>query len=356
MTTSDQTGEAADAPVLTERRGACGLITLNRPRAINALTLEMVHLVGDALRAWESEDAVEAVVLRGAGERGFCSGGDVRRQRELALGTEDDHAVALRFWADEYELDGAIASYPKPVVAFMEGITMGGGLGLAGHASMRVVTPTSTIAMPEMAIGFFPDVGATHLLAQAPGELGTHLALTGQTIGAADAIHAGLADVYIDTDADPGALDALVDRLAKGDVAWAERGAQAGIGDDPGAAPLAAQAHWIDRCYAELDPVAIVAALRGTSDPEATAAADAIEARSPLAVHIALRALHQARELGDLDAVLRRDTALATWFTNEAEFHEGVRAQLVDKDRSPRWRHAGLKDVTQEEVDAAFAG
>lgn len=352
---------AQEQPVLTARRGACGVITLNRPRAINALNLEMVHLIRQALTAWEHDDEVQVVLLRGAGDRGLCSGGDVRRQRELALGSEEDHAQALRFWADEYELDGMIGTYPKPFVALLDGITMGGGVGLAGHASHRVVTSTSKVAMPEMTIGFFPDVGATHLLVACPGQLGLHLALTGRAAGAADAIHAGLADAYVDTENNPSATDEIESRLASSGVAaLGPRGDLGhllnGLSADPGGSAMAEAADWIDRCYARESPAEMVEALRAESSEAARAAADEIEARSPLAVHIAVRAVRQAAELGELAAVLRRDTALATWFTDEPEFHEGVRAQLVDKDRNPAWRHASLSDVSPEEVDAAFAG
>lgn len=359
-TTSQQTVEP---PVLTATRGACGVVTLNRPRAINALNLEMVRLIREALAAWESDPKVEVVLLRGAGERGLCSGGDVRTQRELGMGEAEDQELANRFWAEEYEVDGLIGAYPKPVVVLMDGITMGGGLGLGAHASHRVVTSSSQVAMPEMNIGFFPDVGVTHRLAAAPGQLGLHLALTARSANAADAIHAGLADAYVDTEANPEALDEIEARLAnRGAAALGRNGATRGFfGDllegltgEPGPSPMAAAAEWIDRCYAHESPVDMVAALRAEDDEDARATADEIEAGSPLSVHIAVRAIRQAAELGSLEAVLRRDTQLAPWFTTEPEFHEGVRSQLVDKDRNPTWRHKHLAEVSQEEVDEAF--
>ncbi|SNV17378.1 3-hydroxyisobutyryl-CoA hydrolase [Dermatophilus congolensis] len=336
-------------PVFGRVQGACGVVTLNRPQAINALSVEMVRLVTGMLRVWESDDRVEVVVLRGAGERGFCAGGDVRRQRELALAGGTSRLDALAFWQEEYALDGLVASYSKPVVAVMDGVTMGGGVGLSGFADVRVVTSFSKVAMPELTIGFFPDVGATRLLASAPGELGTHLALTGHVMDAADAIAVGLADVFVDTSVDGGAVDALVERLGAGRSALADL-----VGDDPGPSALLESAQWVDRCYAGSDPVAIVQALRSSGVEAAGVAADVIESRSPLAVHIALRALREAAAMSCLEEVLARDALLARWFTDCPDFHEGVRAQLVDKDRSPRWMHGSLSEVRQAEVEAAF--
>ncbi len=354
--TSSAAPASGPGTVLFGTRGACGIITLNRPRAINALDLDMVEAIRPQLAQWARDDRIGAVVLRGAGQRGLCSGGDVRRQRELALGTPEQRERALRFWEQEYLLDGEIAAFPKPFVSFMEGITMGGGIGLAGHSRTRIVTPASQVAMPEMTIGFFPDVGATHLLAAAPGETGVHLALTGAVLSGPEAIYAGLADACIDPEASPGALEALVDRLAGGDTGWTADPVSAGVGTGSGSTALARSREWIDACYQGTDPVAIVARLRGYGDPDASAAADAIESRSPLSVHITLRAMRQAAALPSLTAVLERDNALARYFTDEPDFHEGVRAQLVDKDRMPRWRHAGLAQVTPAEVDAAFRG
>lgn len=336
--------------VVFEQRGRCGVITLNRPRAINALNLPMVDAMRAQLTRWADTGAVDAVVLRGAGERGLCAGGDVRRQRELALGSPADHAEALRFWHDEYVLDEQIADYPLPFVAFMDGLVMGGGVGLSINASCRIVTPVTKVGMPEMTIGFFPDVGATYRLSRSPGELGTHLVLTGDTLDAAGAIYAGLADAMVEG---PDEFETLIDRLAAGNVAWTRDAS--GVGRSPSASTWEAAREWIDACYVGDDPAEIVRRLRDHGSPEAAQAAETIASKSPFAVHVALRALRQAAELDSLRAVLDRDDVVARHITDEPDFHEGVRAQLVDKDRNPAWRHASVDDVDPAEVDAVFA-
>ncbi len=340
--------------VLFEQRGHAGLITLNRPRAINALNLAMVDAMRARLTLWAERggaDSVDAVVLRGAGERGLCAGGDVRRQRELALGSPEQHAQALRFWHDEYLLDEQIADYPLPFVAFMDGLTMGGGVGLTINASCRIVTPTSKVGMPEMNIGFFPDVGATYLLSRAPGQIGAHLVLTGEPLDAAGAIYAGLADVMVSGTEE---FEGLVARLRTGDVGWARNPRAALVGEVPAAEALETARSWIDACYVGDDPAAIVQRLRDHGHPDAAAAAETISAKSPFALHVALRCLRQAESLPTLRTVLERDDIVARHLTDEPDFHEGVRAQLVDKDRTPTWRHASLTDVDPAEVDAVF--
>jgi enoyl-CoA hydratase len=195
--------------VLIRVEGVVGHVTLNRPRAINALTLDMVRVIDAALTAWVDDPAVAAVVIDGAGERGLCAGGDIRAIYEAARVGDP---APLTFWREEYRLNARLASYPKPIVAVMDGIVMGGGIGVSAHASHRVVTERSSVAMPEVGIGLFPDVGATYLLSRAPGELGVHLALTGVTIGAADAMTCGLAARCVPS----GRLDELVDLLRDG--------------------------------------------------------------------------------------------------------------------------------------------
>lgn len=342
--------------VLFEQRGRCGVITLNRPRALNALNLPMVDAMRAQLSAWADGDGageVDAVVLRGAGERGLCAGGDVRRQRELALGGPEQHEEALRFWHEEYILDEQIAEYPLPFVAFMDGLTMGGGVGLTINAGCRIVTPASKVGMPEMNIGFFPDVGATYRLSRAPGEIGAYLVLTGEPADAAGAVYAGLADVLV---GGAGEFDGLVEKLAAGDVQWARDVRAAGVGEVPRDSALEKARSWIDACFVGDGPAEIVRRLREHGSPEAAEAADTIASKSPFAVHVALRALRQAAGLDSLRAVLDRDDVVAKNITDEPDFHEGVRAQLVDKDRSPKWRHACLADVDPAEVDAVFEG
>ena len=329
-----------EATILSEVRGALGVLILNRPKAINALDVSMMEAVPAVLDAWRSDESVRAVALVGAGERGFCAGGDVRAVRQAHLDGDD----AARFFRAEYAVDLAVAEYPKPVVAVMDGITMGGGVGLGMNADLRVVTERTQMAMPETIIGFFPDVGATYRLARSPGELGTHVALTGATFGAGDAIALGLADTLVDS----SSVEGLLDGLAKGEPP------DASVGETAPPSGLVAEQAWIDECYAGDDPVVVVHRLEGHSSAEARAAAETIRSRSPLAVAITLEALRRAGSGGSLAEVLETDAVIAERMLDGSDFAEGVRAQLVDKDRSPTWRHARLEDVTRDEVLAFF--
>ncbi|WP_168582581.1 enoyl-CoA hydratase/isomerase family protein [Gephyromycinifex aptenodytis] len=331
-----------------ERRGAAGVVILDRPKAINSLTLAMVRAMIAQLQQWRTDDEVALVAITGAGEKGLCAGGDVVAMRAGVLAGGRGRAEAMEFWEREYDLDALIAHYPKPVVAFMDGATMGGGIGIAGHASHRLVTERSKIAMPETIIGFFPDVGGLHLLAQAPGEIGTHLALTGATITGADAVAVGIADVLVHSTRLPQVLE---------DLAGGQAPALAELGSTGHPAPILAQRTWIDACYAGDDPVAILSRLRDYDGEEAEQAHEAaalIESRSPFSVSVTLRAIRNARRFANLDAVLEQDRVLARAFADEPDFREGVRALLVDKDKNPTWRHASLSEVPTAEVDAAF--
>jgi enoyl-CoA hydratase len=320
--------------VIVERRGRLGVLILDRPRAINALVPEMVHLMQDALDRWADDDGVATVLVTGSGDRGLCAGGDLqgmyRDARDGTLGSVD-------FWRDEYHLDHTIATFPKPVVVLMDGIVLGGGIGISAHASHRVVTERTSVGMPETRIGFVPDVGGPWLLSRAPGELGTHLALTASNADAADAIALDLADVLVPSDRLPE-----LERALQTD----EPGAVlARISTDPGPSALLAQRPWIDAAYAGDDVLAIVARLRSSGLEAARQAADDIEARSPTAVTITLAALRRAATLPDLRSSLDQDLAVSTFLLGEPDMAEGIRAQVIDKDRSPTWRPATLADV-----------
>ena len=338
------TGDEPD--VLVSRHGRLGHIQLNRPRAMNALTLPMVEAIASALATWAEDDSVEAALISGAGDRGLCAGGDVVTVRREAL--EDGPEVASRFWAAEYAMNLAIAEYPKPIVALMDGIVLGGGVGVSSHAGIRIVTDRSRVGMPETGIGLFPDVGGTYLLSRAPGETGTHLALTGTMIGGSDAIAVGLAD-HLVPHAD---LDALVAALAGDD--WA--GAVATYAVATAEAPLIAARAWIDDAYAADTVEQVLQRLRGRPEPEALAAADVITTRSPTSLKVTFRALREARELPGLREALAAEFRIASRLTSGHDFVEGVRAQLVDKDRTPHWDPPTLAGVTPEMVDAYFVG
>ena len=338
-------GPVATDEVLFARQGSLGRIRLNRPRAINALTDAMVASMQAQLERWADDDTVTAVALEGAGERGLCAGGDVRALRSAILSGEDDPA---RFWAREYALDAAIARFPKHFVALMDGIVMGGGLGLSAWGSLRVATERSRVAMPETAIGFFPDVGMLYLLARAPGEVGTHLAMTGATVGGPDAVYAGLADVVLES----RRLPDLVLELADGRVPEPRE-----LDDDRVPVPtLGVERDWIDECYAGDDAAVILDRLRGHRSPAARDAAETIASRSPLSVAVTLEALRRAARLATPEQVFAQDLALGRAFLDGSDFVEGVRAVLVDRDHDPRWTHSCLADVPRDAVMRMFAG
>ena len=291
-------------------------VVLNRPRAINALTPAMIDALLVQLSAWAVDDRIDRVVLTGAGERGLCSGADVRALRELALAGDPG---ADRFFRHEYRLNAMIAGYPKPYEANMTGITMGGGLGVSVHGAVRVVDATSRLAMPETGIGLFPDVGMLWYLARA-GALGAYMALTGLPVDGATGLRLGLADTW-------------------------------GGEDEPSAIP---DEGWITECFSADRPLEILARLDDRDTPGPVECAAVLRTRCPLSVAVTWEALQRAREMASLDDVLAQDLVLATYLVHHADFAEGVRAQLVDKDRAPRWSHARLEDVRSADVREAF--
>ncbi|MBH0777377.1 enoyl-CoA hydratase/isomerase family protein [Nocardia bovistercoris] len=349
----------SEPEVLIDTRDGLGLITLNRPKAINALNHAMALAITDALRAWADDDGIRTVVVTGAGDRGLCAGGDIvaihtdaTSSRAGGATPSKDHSALAdsptgRFWRDEYVLNALIGSYPKPYVVVMDGIVMGGGVGLSGHGSHRIVTERSKIGMPEVGIGFVPDVGGTRLLAHAPGELGTHVALTTARMSAGDAIAAGFADYYIPSDTIPGLLETL--RTEAVDIAIAKF-----AGDAPESALLAQQS-WIDACYGADTVEEIVDRLRADGAPEAAKAAEDILAKSPVAVKVALRSLRAARDLPTLEAVLDEEYRVSVATLASHDLVEGIRAQVIDKDRNPRWSPATLAEVDAALVDSYFA-
>lgn len=298
--------------VLAGVEDGVGRLVLNRPHAINALTLPMVDAVSAQLVAWAEDDGVESVRLTGAGDRGLCAGGDVRAMRESTLAGTGDAAAFLR---GEYELVRLLAHYPKRLEAVMTGVTMGGGLGLAAYGSLRMVDETSRIAMPETVIGLYPDAGVLWQLSRAPGGLGTFLALTGATVGGGLAIRAGLADSGMRDEVPPP---------------------------------------WVDICFAGDDPAAMIDALATFDDDLARQTVTDLLSRSPLSVCVALEALRRAQGMSTADEVIDQDLVVGPTMVGQPDFVEGVRAQLVDKDRSPRWSYAHVRDVPREHVLAMF--
>ncbi|WP_462418853.1 enoyl-CoA hydratase/isomerase family protein [Kytococcus sp. Marseille-QA3725] len=348
LTPAPQTDE-----VLFGMRDGIARIHLNRAKALNALTTDMCAAMLDQLRAWrdaEGDDRPKAVVVSGEGSKGFCAGGDIKVLRESA--TSGDLGPANEFWSTEYTLNQLIADYPIPYVPLMHGAVMGGGIGISAHGSHRLVAADAKVAMPETGIGLFPDVGALHLLARAPHELGTHVALTGDRFNGADAVLLGLADAVAPTELlDP---EAVVDRLAGGesadDLVAAAREASGAT-----EAPLAGATEWTAECYEGDAPGAIVERLKGHSAEGAQKAAELLGTRSPLSVAVTLAGLRLAA--GDtLAGVLERDLKMATGMVLSGDFAEGVRAVLIDRTNDAAWRHPSIAEVPETDVKAVLDG
>ena len=329
--------------ILTRIDGRVGFVTLNRPKAINSLTQGMVTAMDATLTDWADDDRVGAVVVAGAGDRGLCAGGDVVAIYHSA---QADGAQARQFWFDEYRLNARIGRFPKPYVALMDGIVMGGGLGIGMHGSVRVVTDTSKIAMPEVGIGLIPDVGGTLLLSRTPGLLGLHVALTGAPFSGADAIALGFADHYV-----PHA------RLQDFNTAIVADGVSAALrahAEEPPSSELGAQREWIDDCFAAETITDIVAALHSHDEGPAQDAADLISTRSPIALAVTLASVRRAAGYTTLEEALIAEYRVSCAAVRSHDLVEGIRAQVVDKDRNPKWSPASLAAVTDEDVAAYF--
>ena len=344
-TVEDAPSAAVEPEVLVRTEGALGRITLNRPRALNALNVGMIRAVHAALDAWRDDSDVEIVLIDGAGERGLCAGGDVRALREQILAGRSDDTV--EFFREEYAMNAAIAEYPKPIVAIADGITMGGGIGVAGHAAIRVVTERSQLAMPEVRIGFTPDVGGTWLLAHAPGRLGEYLALTAGTMDASDALYAGFADFFVPSER----IDALRDALAHRADPTGPSEIVMLFDETPDPSPLAAARAWVDEAFSADTVPEIVARLRALPDdldgPAATA--DLLESLAPTALVVTLDAVREARAMASVRDALAGEYRRVLWFVHHhPDLVEGIRAQLVDKDRNPHWDPQTLADLAPD--------
>jgi enoyl-CoA hydratase len=337
----------ADGDLIVRKERALRRITLNRPQALNALTLDMAVAMTSLLRAWATDPAVGVVLIDGAGERGLCAGGDIRALYDAA---KSGSALPAQFWATEYHLDVLIARYPKPVIAVMDGMVMGGGVGISAHAAHRIVTERSAVAMPEVGIGFFPDVGASFPLARAPGYAGTYLALTGARMSAADAIYCGFADLHIAAARLAELPSALADCRSADEV----RGRLEEMASAPAAGRLAAAQLWIDNCYGADSVEDIVARLRSSDVAEAQAALATMSKMSPTSLKVALRNVRAAISFKSLAESFRQDYRIALACIAGHDFIEGIRAAIVDKDRKPNWRPDKLKDVTPDIVERHY--
>ncbi|KDN98834.1 MULTISPECIES: enoyl-CoA hydratase/isomerase family protein [Pseudomonas] len=346
-----------DAHVLAEVRNHIGHLTLNRPAGLNALTLDMVRSLQRHLDAWASDPQVQAVVLRGEGPKGFCAGGDIRSLYDSYKAGDSLHRD---FFVEEYALDLCIHHYHKPILALMDGFTLGGGMGLAQGADLRVVTERSRLAMPETAIGYFPDVGGSYFLSRIPGELGTYLGVSGVQVQAADALYCGLADWYLDS-SKLASLDERLDTLSFGEhplkdlqSVLAKLGTQ--VLED---APLARLRPAIDHFFALADVGSIVEQLRAVTVADshewAVKTADLLESRSPLAMAVTLEMLRRGRHLGLEDCFAMELHLDRQWFEH-GDLIEGVRALIIDKDKQPRWNPTTLAGLNRQRVDQFFEG
>ncbi|HZS82589.1 MAG TPA: enoyl-CoA hydratase/isomerase family protein [Stellaceae bacterium] len=338
--------------ILLERRGGVAIVTLNRPKALNTLTLAMYRRLDPDLLAWGADPAVAAVIIRGAGGRAFCAGGDVRAIWEAGQGKTS--GLTADFFREEYCLIQRVYRFPKPYIALCDGITMGGGVGMSVHGSHRIATERFLFAMPETAIGLFPDVGATTFLNRCPGRIGRYLALTGARLKAADALYCGLATHFVPSERLPALTEALAGLAWRGGDARAEADRViVGFAADAGPAPLAEQRAAIERCFAPDSIEGIIAALEEEGGPWAAAALDAIAKASPTSLKITLRQLTLGAGF-DVEAALQLEYRMTQHVMQRHDFFEGVRALLVDKDQAPRWRPPRLAEVTEEEVAFYF--
>jgi enoyl-CoA hydratase len=339
------------ADLIARREGSAGIIRLNRPKAINAVTLEMFRDIDKALDKFEADPDVAVILLEGAGERGLCAGGDIRALWESSKVRGD---LGRILWREEYILNARIKKFPKPYVAFMDGIVMGGGVGLSAHSSHRVVTERTKLAMPEVGLGFFPDVGGTWLLSHAPGEIGTYFGLTGQTMNGPDAIYARFADAVVPS----GKLAALREALTNvrtGTTSAEIKALIDGFATGEASGPVAAMQAKIDGWFAYDRMQDIVAALQRDSSELAQATLKTLNEKSPRGMVVTLNLLRLARASATLEECLVREYRAALEVFASDDFREGVRAAVIDKDRSPKWSPPRIEDVTPEMVVPYFA-
>lgn len=333
-----------EGDLIVRREGAAGVIRLNRPKALNAMTLEMSIGIDAALDRFETDPEVAVIILEGAGERGLCAGGDIRGLWESSREGGD---LGARFWRQEYVMNARIAKYPKPYVAFMDGLVMGGGVGLSGHASHRVVTDRTKLAMPEVGLGFFPDVGGTWLLSRSPGEIGTYFGLTGQTMNGPDAIHAKFADAVVPAAKWPELREALT-KLGHGATAADVSKLINRFATGETAGPVTAKRSTIDALFGFDRMEDIFAALERDGSEFALATLKTLNEKSPRGMVVTLKLLRLARSASSLEECLVREYRAALEVFRSDDFREGVRAAVIDKDRNPTWSPPRIEDVTPE--------
>lgn len=342
--------------VLTRIANRTGIITLDRPKALNSLSLEMVRALTDILLQWQADAQVDAVVITSSSEKALCAGGDIRFFHQVGHATPMQGSALLEdFFTEEYALNHLIHFYPKPYIAIMDGIVMGGGMGIAQggpDCGLRIVTERTKMAMPEVNIGLFPDVGGSHFLSHAPGWLGHYLGLTGLTIGAADALYVGLADVFVPS-AELPALQALVAATPGAALPAAIRAFAAPFAQQARQSELQAHRALIDAHFGAASVAAVMASLERDATPFAQKALAAMRQRSPLMMCVTRELLARGASLGVADC-LRMERSLVRRNFEHGEVLEGVRALVIDKDNAPRWNPPALDQVTPDMVARFF--
>lgn len=338
--------------ILFEVRGALGIVTLNRPKVMNALSLDMFTRFDAQLAAWAADPNIVVVLVSGAGERAFCAGGDVR---SIWQAGQEGGSLTADLFRVEYRLNRRIKTLAKPYIALIDGIAMGGGVGVSVHGSHRIVTERSLIAMPETKIGLFPDIGASYFLPRLPGAIGMYLGLTGDRLKAADALYAGLGTHYVESER----LPELAAALAAADWAEEEPEAVASLivgrfASDPGAPPMSEQRAAIDRCFSEASIEAILSALEAEEGDWTVKTLATLKACSPTSLKVTFAQIERGARLG-FDEAMVMEYRLSQAFMARHDFYEGIRAAVIDKDNTPVWKPESLDGVTPEMVEAHFA-
>ncbi|PCI34020.1 MAG: hypothetical protein COB54_03200 [Alphaproteobacteria bacterium] len=338
-----------EAEILFEERGGLGIITLNRPRALNSLSTGMCVLMDQELVKWATDDAIKAVIIQGAGEKAFCAGGDVKT---LAENSPEDHHKATEFFATEYVMNSRIYHFPKPYIALLDGITMGGGVGVSVHGSHRIITEKCLFAMPESAIGLIPDVGGSYFMPRLPGKLGMYLGLTGARLKGADILYTGIGTSYMTSDK----IDGFVTALAEADIKSADDVDRviSCFAEDPGEAPLDEFRDLIDAAFGEHCLEDILDHLAAIDHEWAAKTLSKLKKMSPISMKVIIEQILQGGALEFNPAMQMEYRIVSHIVSYQSDFYEGVRAVLIDKDQNPTWNPATVEAVTDAQVMAHF--
>ncbi|MCF8474637.1 MAG: enoyl-CoA hydratase/isomerase family protein [Emcibacter sp.] len=340
----------SEAEILFEVRGRIGIITLNRPKALNSLSTNMCRLMDEALIKWANDDAVKAVIIQGAGEKAFCAGGDVKT---LAENSPEDHHMATEFFATEYVMNSRIYHFPKPYIALLDGITMGGGVGVSVHGSHRIITEKCLFAMPESAIGLIPDVGGSYFMPRLPGKLGMYLGLTGARLRGADILYAGIGTSFMTSDK----IEPFIAAFTTAEIADGTDVDRiiAGFAENPGEAPLDEYRDLIDAAFGEICLEDIMDHLDALDHDWAKKTLAALKKMSPISMKVIIEQILRGGTL-DFNAAMKMEYRIVSHIVSyQSDFYEGVRAVLIDKDQNPTWNPPHIEDVTDDMVAAHFA-